>query len=142
METLESDSKWYLSTALIAEVQLGQFWPDLEARPKGRGLAKVATPDVSEKASDAPGAKQGETLVAPPTRGRKKGSGSYDEKDEPLLKRMLKLFTSGAVVSVEAAARKLAPKATGGGSEASKRDRLAKKFRAKFGSDIARKKSD
>jgi hypothetical protein len=62
-------AQWYLSTALIAEVQLGQFWPDLEGQrdrrgdyPKvkeavdaqyPKGIPKVLSiPDVARKVGD------------------------------------------------------------------------------------------
>lgn len=75
-------------------------------------------------------------------RGRKKGSGSYADKDAPLVKEMRVLLKKKEAFSVEAAAAKVASKAHGAGTIDSKRDRLAKRYQAKFNRNIARNKSD
>ena len=73
--------------------------------------------------------------------GRKPGSGSFKHADEPLFQEMLKLIKSDAAASPEAAAKLVASRAKGSGTLESKVDRLAKAFRAKYGSDIARIKA-
>lgn len=108
------------------------FWVD--RGPSGVPIGEASHLDDRRAANGA--------LAHPQTRGRKKGSGSYDGQDAPLLEKMRRLIVSEKVVSVEAAARKVAHNAFGTSDEASKRDRLAKKFRSRFGSDIARIKSD
>jgi hypothetical protein len=62
-------------------------------------------------------------------RGRRKGQGSFESLDLPLLQEMKGLIASGAAASPEEAARILAPKAHGGGSVESKTERLARRFR-------------
>lgn len=79
---------------------------------------------------------------ARPRPGRKKGSGSYDGLDAPLLEEMRESILQKRAASVEAAARQVAHKAFGTAIEKSKRDRLAKRFRSKYGLDIARIRSD
>lgn len=78
-------------------------------------------------------------VVAPPLKpprrerhpaGRKPGSGSYDVKDQGLLDEMKSLIESGEVTSVQKAAEAVAGRAHGGGTEASKADRLARKYGA------------
>jgi hypothetical protein len=65
----------------------------------------------------------------PPGRGRKKGAGSYAAIDLPLLNEMKELILSRRAASPEEAARMLAKKAHGFGSEESKTERLAKRYR-------------
>jgi hypothetical protein len=64
-------------------------------------------------------------------RGRKKGQGSFETMDLPLLEEMKELISSGAAASPEEAARSLASKAHGGGSPESKAERLARRFRSR-----------
>jgi hypothetical protein len=61
--------------------------------------------------------------------GRRKGQGSYEEVDQPLLSKMEQLLRDGKVVSSEAAARMVAPEAGGGGTQESKAERLARRYR-------------
>ena len=61
--------------------------------------------------------------------GRKKGTGSYEKKDKPLLIEMASLINSDQATSPHDAARQVAPKAFGAGTVESKRDRLYKRFR-------------
>jgi hypothetical protein len=75
-----------------------------------------------------------------PHRGRRKGSGSYESLDQPLLDEMATLMERGEAVSPEAAARQVANKARGAGTTESKTERLAKRFRSNRSS--ARNKSD
>lgn len=65
-------------------------------------------------------------------RGRKKGSGSYDLPDEPLLIRMRKLRESGRALSITKAAETVFRKAVGGGTEQSKIRRLTLKYKRRF----------
>jgi hypothetical protein len=72
--------------------------------------------------------------------GRRKGSGSYDHHDKPLIDEMKTLIEEGKAVSAEAAARLVADRAKGAGTLESKAERLAKKCRAS--SNFDRNKSD
>jgi hypothetical protein len=74
--------------------------------------------------------KQNPTMEYKPRSGRRKGSGSYEHLDKPLLDEMEKLIEEGKVVSPEAASHLVAAKASGFGSPASKAERLAKRYRA------------
>lgn len=65
-------------------------------------------------------------------RGRKKGSGSYDLLDEPLLIRMRKLRESGRALSITKAAEAVFRKAVGGGTDQSKIRRLTLKYKRRF----------
>ena len=68
--------------------------------------------------------------ATPKMRGRKKkGDGSYANIDLPLLDEMKELISSHRAASPEEAARMLAKKAHGSGSEESKAERLAKRYR-------------
>jgi predicted DNA-binding transcriptional regulator AlpA len=83
--------------------------------------------------------KHTETIVSPIAtpiaekrpRGRRKGQGSFEPLDLPLLKEMKGLISSEAAASPEEAARLLAPKAHGAGSLESRTERLAKRFRSR-----------
>jgi hypothetical protein len=67
-------------------------------------------------------------------RGRTPGSGSYERADEPYLEEMHNKIESGSAKSPEDAAKTVAANAEGGGTEASKVTRLAKRYRKRFGS--------
>jgi hypothetical protein len=69
-------------------------------------------------------------------RGRKSGSGSFD--DEKPLREMLRLLANGQTVSVNAAALQVAPSNTvrKTGTEESAARRLGKKFSDKYGTDL------
>jgi hypothetical protein len=62
-------------------------------------------------------------------RGRKKGDGSYEGLDVPLLKKMSLALKKGQAASPEEAARLVAGEAHGGGTLKSKGERLARRFR-------------
>lgn len=64
--------------------------------------------------------------------GRPKGSGSYVEKDAPLVEEMLQLLKAREVTSVTAAAQRVRDRALGA-SEESKTKRLARNFIDKHG---------
>jgi hypothetical protein len=64
----------------------------------------------------------------PLKRGRQKGDGAID--DTLLLKEMQRLINIGEANSANDAARIVAPQAKGGGTDDTKRERLARKFRA------------
>jgi hypothetical protein len=69
--------------------------------------------------------------------GRRPGSGSYEAEDAPLIERMRDLLDAGQVPSRHAAAGKFARDAFGPNTtEASKRRRLANRYRATYGSDV------
>jgi hypothetical protein len=67
--------------------------------------------------------------------GRKPGSGSWEHADEPLVKEMHRLFVSGSAKSPEDAARLVEHRSAGSGTLASKRTRLAKRYRKQFPSE-------
>jgi hypothetical protein len=74
--------------------------------------------------------------VVPETRrgGKKKGDGSYDPLDQPLLEEITTLLRENKAASVQEAARMVAPMAHGAGTPDSKATRLRrayKKFRAR-----------
>ena len=64
--------------------------------------------------------------------GRKPGSGSYDDADNPLLDKMHKLLTKGTATSPWNAATKLAYKAKGSATRENKAQRLYRKYQARF----------
>jgi hypothetical protein len=61
-------------------------------------------------------------------RGRRPGSGSYERRDEPLLKEMRKLIEDGNAKSPHEAACKVAGSAKGAGTVESRVTRLAKRY--------------
>jgi hypothetical protein len=67
-------------------------------------------------------------------RGKKKGAGSYEDLDAPLLREMESILKQGKAASAEEAARKVAEKAHGGGTAKSKAERLGRRFRKKAAS--------
>jgi hypothetical protein len=62
-------------------------------------------------------------------RGRTPGTGTYARSDEPLFVEMHRLIESGEALSVHAAAKQLAPRARGPGTEESKVSRLRKGYK-------------
>lgn len=66
--------------------------------------------------------------VAPKSRGRKKGTGSFLHDDEPLLNKMHDRIEASPGKSVWKAAGEFSKLAKGGGIEESKRKRLAKSY--------------
>jgi hypothetical protein len=67
----------------------------------------------------------------PKRRGKKKGAGSFEELDLPLLEEMALILKGGKAASSEEAARKVAHKAHGGGTPKSKAERLGRRYRAR-----------
>ena len=61
--------------------------------------------------------------------GRRKGSGTLKKADNPLLAEMSELIEKGIAFSPDGAAKLVAKKAVGGGSEESTAARLAKRYR-------------
>jgi hypothetical protein len=80
---------------------------------------------LSAAVVDAPSKK----LDTSETRRAKPGQKSLAERDRPLLDEMKRLMEDGRAQSVQAAARQLGSKADGHGVEASKIERLAKRYR-------------
>jgi hypothetical protein len=114
-----------------------ELWPKSACSPnaepsvseeKDKGpLAGSSQPESTEEAALEPeGASEAAT---PKKRGRKKGDGSYATIDLPLLDEMKELILSHRAASPEEAARMLAKKAHGSGSQESKTERLAKRYR-------------
>ena len=89
---------------------------DVEAREKDEGGRPLQPEGASE-------------MATPKRRGRKKGDGSYAIIDLPLLSEMKELILSHRAASPEEAARMLAEKAFGSGTQESKVERLAKRYR-------------
>jgi hypothetical protein len=65
-------------------------------------------------------------------RGRRKGAGSFEKLDRPILEEMRTTLRSGEFASPEEAARKFADKAHGNGTIESKAERLARRYRSTF----------
>jgi hypothetical protein len=65
-------------------------------------------------------------------RGRRKGTGSFEKLDRPILDEMRTMLLSGKFASPEEAARKFANKAHGNGTIESKAERLARRYRSTF----------
>lgn len=63
-------------------------------------------------------------------RGRTKGSGSFEASDAPLLEEMKQMIACGEAFSPDGAAKQVASRAKGGGTEASRATRLANRYRA------------
>lgn len=63
------------------------------------------------------------------SRGRKPGQGSYASVDAPFLLEMSLIISQGRAASPEEAARQVAPRAFGYGTDDSKAERLARRFR-------------
>jgi hypothetical protein len=117
---------------------LVRSFPDVDAER----LSTASNQNTSVPLDDSHPAHKRPVATKRSGRGRKKGTGSFENPDAPLVDEMLGLIKSGQVVSIAAAALQFAPKAFGTARVESKRDRLAKRFREKYGSDIARIKSD
>jgi hypothetical protein len=143
----EQDEFWLIEHEYLVDPPLGMF--------HGKELAYIfvgerdlqrlmAKQEVKQEAAPPPGPyevgekdeggkplqPEGASEAAPPKkRGRKKGDGSYTAIDLPLLDEMKGLISSNQAASPEEAARKLAKKAHGSGSEESKAERLAKRYR-------------
>ncbi len=66
------------------------------------------------------------------TRGRKKGSGSYEALDASLVEDMKQIIADGTALSRYAAGMKVAPRAEGPGTLESKAKRLVRRFSAEF----------
>jgi hypothetical protein len=119
----------------------GYFWFDVKLRaadvfrefPDTSAAVKVSLPEPQRDQQVSRPAGQVQ-------RGRRKGSGSYEQFDQLLFGKMHKLIETGKAVSAEAAARLVASKAKGRGGEDSKVERLAKRYRAS--PYYARNKSD
>ena len=62
-------------------------------------------------------------------RGRKKGDGSLEHLDAPLLEEMSLILSQGKAASPEEAARQVEERAHGGGTPDSKAQRLARRYR-------------
>jgi hypothetical protein len=101
---------------------------DVEAREKDKGGRPPAY-EGSHEPLHRPLLQEMEAAT-PKMRGRKKkGDGSYANIDLPLLDEMKQLISSHRAASPEEAARMLAKKAHGSGSQESKTERLAKRYR-------------
>ena len=100
---------------------------DVEAREKDKG-GRPPDYEGSHEPLHRPILQEMEAAT-PKRRRRKKGDGSYADIDLPLLDEMKELISSHRAASPEEAARMLAKKALGSGSEESKAERLAKRYR-------------
>jgi hypothetical protein len=103
----------------------GQMVGVLPRSPEAIPKAEISDPQVP----DAVAPKKGR-------RGRKPGSGSFD--DGEALREMLQLLAIGEAASINAAARHVAPLDTvrKTGTEESAARRLGKKFADKYGTDL------
>ena len=93
-----------------------------------RCIAALTAPRQIESAPAGPAPPE---AMAPKPRGKKRGDGSYAPLDEPILDEMEALISGRVVASADAAAKRLASKAHGGGSIEAKATRLAKAYRAR-----------
>ena len=64
--------------------------------------------------------------------GRRKGAGSYEALDAPLVEKMHQLITEGMALSDHAAALKVVDRAAGGGTDESKARRLTDRYKRKY----------
>ena len=105
--------------------------PGIESSPTVQGAARVSTGNTSLQSSAASVA--GLRPLRRP--GRRKGQGSFDKEDEPLLAEMNRLIADGRSrgkdLSPHAVAKEVADKATGASFE-SKTTRLARKYRQRY----------
>jgi hypothetical protein len=95
-------------------------WEGPKAATKGVASAGGAK---SEADSDLPSAENKKRGA-----GRPQGSGSWESDDLELVKEMHKGISSGEFRSITAAAKAMLPKARGSGTEASKEQRLRKRY--------------
>ena len=65
--------------------------------------------------------------------GRRKGVGSYEKQDTPLVEKMKELIDSFEAASPHAAALQVVDRAKGGGTGTSKVRRLVNRFNDKYG---------
>ena len=103
----------------------GAAWAELEDCPPlyAIHLAPVGAMSVNAPMADGNGKPRGK-------RGRTKGSGSLEAADAPLLVEMRRLIDRGEAFSPDGAAKLVARKAKGGGTEESRATRLANRYRA------------
>lgn len=75
--------------------------------------------------------------VAPPLRrrGRRKGVGSYESQDAPLVEEMQRMIEAGEKLSAYAAATALVERAFGGGTDEAKCKRLVDRYHRTYGRD-------
>jgi hypothetical protein len=99
---------------------------DTPAAPQNSGQTQPCDAPIPT-APQAPGRSGGARPAR--RRGRRKGSGSLERQDAPLLVKMKRFLDSGEAVSVREAAKLVVKEASGVGSEESKRTRLEKRFR-------------
>jgi hypothetical protein len=128
----QSDERWlgYLTQAQLEADASGD--PEIERqlaalRHEWEG-SKAATnasagSAQSEENSELPLAKNKKRGL-----GRPQGSGSWEIDDLELVKEMRKGITGGEFRSITAAAKAMLPKAHGSGTEASKEQRLRKRY--------------
>ena len=91
------------------------------------GRVVLRRSDVERYIAPAP------TVVRPNRRGRKKGTGGYDSKDIPLIKKMRRLIKSGKATGPWNAAFMFVDSAPGTGSADNKAKRLTRKYAEKYG---------
>ena len=101
----------------------GGAWAELEGAPTLYAIYVARGPEQSVCGSDEP-------LKRQSRRGRTKGAGSLANVDAPLLEEMRQLIAGGRAFSAHGAAKLVAHKAKGGGTEESRATRLASRYRA------------
>lgn len=117
---------WRMGKDSPAPKTWSKIRPDLEKQVR---LHLLAIEDGAE-GQCVERAKSGGTEKKKGRRGRTKGSGSYHAADARLILEMKTLIAEQKAFSADGAAKLVARKAVGGGTEASKATRLAKGFRA------------
>lgn len=70
-----------------------------------------------------------------PRRGRRKGAGSFESQDAPLIGEMRRLIDAGIATSPYAAATTLVERAFGNGTDDAKRKRLVNRYHRRYGRD-------
>ena len=98
----------------------GLFWKDVTVNWPELLSAFPAAQDVKSETVPANSAR---------IKSSRQGQGSFAQIDEPLLIAMAKLLADGKAASPEAAAKQVASKAHGAGSQESKVERLATRYR-------------
>jgi len=125
-------AEWLLLRPLSRDLLPESLKAFLES--KDRNPATVVAPQPEKPRASTPIEDQPapEAVHARRSAGRPKGSGSFQKKDAPLLVEMKELVDHGA--SVWSAAGQVVSGAKGGGTEESKRKRLAEAYSVKYSS--------
>jgi hypothetical protein len=120
-----------LAGTQIAKIRDRHVWDTLRGR-----LNELQEQFDHVLSSVAHGTKESEDIPAEKIkskRGRRKGTGSYEKYDKPLVEEMHKLYTTEEAPSPHAAAVNLVGKAYGAATDESKIRRLCDRYKARYG---------